>query len=86
MADGLRVLGIDATPTPDGMIIHGGRPFNGGRIDSRGDHRIAMSFAMAALRASGAITIEDCANVRTSFPDFVSLAHNAGLAISETNP
>lgn len=85
MADGLRVLGIDATPTPDGMIIHGGRPFNGGRIDSRGDHRIAMSFAMAALRAGGAITIEDCANVRTSFPDFVSLAHNAGLAISETN-
>jgi len=78
MADGLRALGVDAEPTPDGMIIQGG-DIAGGTVDSHGDHRIAMSFAMAALRASGPIRIEDCANVNTSFPGFVELAANAGL-------
>lgn len=83
MADGIRALGGDATPTPDGMIIRG-KALGGGRIDSRGDHRIAMAFAIAALRAHGPVTIEDCANVRTSFPGFVSLAQGAGVRISET--
>ena len=78
MADGLVALGIDARPTPDGMIIQGGQ-LKGGTVDSHGDHRIAMSFAIAALRASGEITITDCANVNTSFPGFVSLAAGAGL-------
>lgn len=78
MADGLRVLGIDAQPTPDGMVINGGR-FGQGRVDSHGDHRIAMAFAMAALRAAGPIDIDDCANVNTSFPGFVDLARQAGL-------
>ncbi len=82
MADGLRALGIYARPTPDGIIIEGGR-LGGGVIESRGDHRIAMSFAVAALRASGTITIHDCANVNTSFPDFVTLASQAGLKISD---
>jgi 3-phosphoshikimate 1-carboxyvinyltransferase len=63
------------------MVIQGG-PLSGGRIDSHGDHRIAMSFAIAALRASGVIEIDDCANVNTSFPGFVALAAGAGLAIS----
>lgn len=81
MADGLKLLGVDARPTPDGMIIRGGR-MGGGRIASRGDHRIAMSFAMAALRAEGGIMIHDCANVRTSFPNFVDLARGAGLGLS----
>jgi 5-enolpyruvylshikimate-3-phosphate synthase len=53
-------------------------------VESHGDHRIAMSFAMAALRASGPITINDCANVNTSFPGFVSLASNCGLNISSS--
>jgi 3-phosphoshikimate 1-carboxyvinyltransferase len=52
-------------------------------VHSHGDHRIAMSFAMAALRASGPIAIRDCANVNTSFPGFVTLARTAGLAIQE---
>ena len=66
----------------DGMVIRGGA-YQGGEIDSCGDHRIAMSFAMAALKASGPITIHDCANVATSFPGFVKLARRSGLRIRE---
>jgi len=80
MADGLQALGADARPTPDGIVIRGGA-LGGGRIDSHGDHRIAMAFAMAALRAGGDIAIDDCANVNTSFPGFATLAGGAGLAI-----
>ncbi len=80
MADGLTTLGIDAQPTDDGMIIQGGK-LGSGTVHSRGDHRIAMSFTMAALRAAGPIRILDCANVNTSFPDFVSLAQTAGITI-----
>jgi len=80
MADGLKTLGVSATATPDGMIIEGGA-IGSGMIDSHGDHRIAMAFAMAALRAEGAIDILDCANVNTSFPGFVGLATRAGLQI-----
>jgi 3-phosphoshikimate 1-carboxyvinyltransferase len=81
MADGLAVLGVDARPTPDGIVIRGGR-LGGGRIDSHGDHRIAMAFAIAALRADGEVVIEDCANVRTSFPNFIELARGAGLGLA----
>jgi len=84
MADGLKALGVDAQPTADGMVIHGGE-IRGGCVDSGGDHRIAMSFAMAALRANGEISIADCANVNTSFPGFVELARGAGLQISSQN-
>lgn len=82
MADGLRTLGVDAEPLADGMRIRGGA-YSGGRIDSAGDHRIAMAFAIAALRAKGDVEIDDCANVATSFPGFVALAQQAGLRISE---
>ncbi|MBL1259496.1 MAG: 3-phosphoshikimate 1-carboxyvinyltransferase [Thiotrichaceae bacterium] len=84
MADGLKALGVDAEPTADGMVIRGGE-MSGGRVDSGGDHRIAMSFAMAALRATGDVNITDCANVNTSFPGFVALARGAGLQISSQN-
>lgn len=80
MADGLQTLGIDAQPTADGMVIHGG-VIGSGEVDSHSDHRIAMSFAMAALQAGGSIQINDCANVATSFPDFVALAAESGLQI-----
>lgn len=80
MADGLRACGVDATPTPDGMVIRGGL-IGGGTIDSHGDHRIAMSFSVAALRASAPITIRDCANVATSFPGFVELGRSVGMHI-----
>ncbi len=82
MADGLAAIGAQAEPTPDGMIIDGGA-YAGGIVESRGDHRIAMAFAMAALRARAPIAIRDCANVATSFPGFVGMAHRAGLAIEE---
>jgi 3-phosphoshikimate 1-carboxyvinyltransferase len=82
MADGLRALGVAAEPTADGMVIEGGAGLSGGSIDSHGDHRIAMAFAMAALRAGGKIHIRDCANVATSFPGFVELAGRAGLGIA----
>jgi 3-phosphoshikimate 1-carboxyvinyltransferase len=83
MADGLSVLGVDAQATEDGMIIQGGQ-IKGGLVQSHGDHRIAMAFAMAALRANGVIRIEDCANVDTSFPDFVATASSVGLSITRT--
>lgn len=84
MADGLLTLGIDAKATPDGIIIQGGQ-IGSACVDSHGDHRIAMSFAVAALRASGEITILDCANVNTSFPDFTRLASSAGLKVSQND-
>ena len=81
MADGLAVLGVDARPTPDGVVIQGG-PMGGGRVDSHGDHRIAMAFTIAALRANGEIRIDDCANVDTSFPRFVELAAGVGARVT----
>jgi 3-phosphoshikimate 1-carboxyvinyltransferase len=80
MAAGLAAIGIQARETPDGMIVRGGNA-SGGVVDSRGDHRIAMAFAIAALRAEGAITILDCKNVDTSFPGFAAIARAAGSAI-----
>ena len=80
MADGLQALGVDAQPTADGMIINGG-PIHGGRVHSHDDHRIAMAFTMAALRADGEVYIEDCENVNTSFPDFVGLAGRMGIGV-----
>ena len=82
MADGLQLLGIDAQPTEDGMVLQGGT-LGSGTVHSHGDHRIAMAFTMAALRAQGTIEIENCANVKTSFPSFVSLAGQAGLTLKE---
>ena len=80
MAAGLKNLGIAAQETPDGIVIQGGK-LRGGEVDSHGDHRIAMAFAMSTLRASGTVTIRDCKNVATSFPDFVRLARAAGLGV-----
>jgi 3-phosphoshikimate 1-carboxyvinyltransferase len=87
MSAGLTALGVAHTALPDGMQIKGrgqGSAFTSGVIDSFGDHRIAMSFAIASLRAAGAIEIRDVANVATSFPGFVPLAQSVGLAISES--
>jgi 3-phosphoshikimate 1-carboxyvinyltransferase len=84
MADGLAALGVDAGPTEDGIVIEGG-PIGGGRVDSHGDHRIAMSFAVAGLRATGPIRIDDCRNVNTSFPGFAALARGLGLDLHEAS-
>jgi 3-phosphoshikimate 1-carboxyvinyltransferase len=85
MAEGLRALGVQATPTPDGMVIVGrgseAGVFASGEIEAHADHRIAMSFAMAGLRARGVLTVRDTLNVGTSFPGFETLARAAGLRI-----
>jgi 3-phosphoshikimate 1-carboxyvinyltransferase len=80
MADGLQILGVDAQPTADGMVIQGGL-IGGGVVGSHGDHRIAMSFSIAGLRAHAPITVLDCENVNTSFPEFKDLVKRLGLAL-----
>nr|WP_275425983.1 bifunctional prephenate dehydrogenase/3-phosphoshikimate 1-carboxyvinyltransferase [Salinicola peritrichatus] len=97
MADGLSVLGVETTVYDDGIDVvgrGGGEPndtqnratsYAGGQVDSLGDHRIAMAFAVAALRAREPIVIDDCANVATSFPGFVALANKVGLELMETS-
>ncbi len=82
MADGLQALGVAAEPTADGMRVTGGN-YGGGTVASHADHRIAMAFAIAALRARAPITVTDCANVATSFPGFVELAAKSGLRIKQ---
>jgi len=83
MAAGLRTLGVEVTTTRDGIEIAGrGSGLKGGRIDSRGDHRIAMAFAIAGLRASGPVEVTDCAAIDTSFPGFAELARRVGLKTS----
>lgn len=81
MADGLAQLGVRTDVRPDGIIIKGSA-MKGGTVHSHSDHRIAMSFAVASLRAEGNIQIEDCANVATSFPNFVELAKKVGMNIT----
>ncbi|MDF2073452.1 bifunctional prephenate dehydrogenase/3-phosphoshikimate 1-carboxyvinyltransferase [Pseudomonas mendocina] len=82
MADGLISLGVKAEPTPDGIVIEGGA-MGGGEVWAHGDHRIAMSFSVASLRASAPIRIHDCANVATSFPNFLALAAEVGINVAE---
>jgi 5-enolpyruvylshikimate-3-phosphate synthase len=82
MARGLETLGVRNEVLPDGLRVEGGR-IGGGTIDSRGDHRIAMSFAVASLRAQSPLEILDVANVATSFPGFARLANSVGLRIEE---
>ena len=80
-AAGLRTLGIGVDESPDGARIHGGE-LRGGRVDSHGDHRIAMAFAVAAQRSGSPVTVDDVANVATSFPGFESLARGVGFGLT----
>ncbi|WP_166252104.1 bifunctional prephenate dehydrogenase/3-phosphoshikimate 1-carboxyvinyltransferase [Marinobacter salicampi] len=82
MADGLAQLGVKTEVTEDGIIIVGRQAISGGKVDSQGDHRIAMAFAVASLVATGEIEVTDCANVATSFPGFVELAQSVGIQIA----
>jgi 3-phosphoshikimate 1-carboxyvinyltransferase len=80
MLVGLKKLGITVHSEPDGMVITGGK-LSGGEVDSFGDHRIAMAFAIAGGVAQAAITVTNCRNVNTSFPGFVELAQQLGMII-----
>ena len=78
MAENLSLMGVDITPTEDGMIIHGGKPLHGAVIDSHLDHRIAMSFAVAGLLCDGPLSITggDCVNI--SYPEFYEDLYSLG--------
>jgi 3-phosphoshikimate 1-carboxyvinyltransferase len=80
MAMGLRALGATVDEQPDGLSIVGGA-LQGGRVDSSGDHRIAMAFAVASLQAQSTIEILDTSAVATSFPDFLTIAAQSGLRL-----
>ncbi|MDD2054884.1 bifunctional prephenate dehydrogenase/3-phosphoshikimate 1-carboxyvinyltransferase [Pseudomonas putida] len=82
MADGLLALGVKCEPTPDGIIIDGG-PIGGGEVHGHGDHRISMAFSVASLRATAPIRIHDCANVATSFPNFLALCAQTGIRVAQ---
>ena len=81
MAQGLEKLGVTVETFDDGIKITGG-PMGGATVDSFGDHRIAMAFTVAGLRAESPINIANCANVATSFPNFVELAIKVGMRVS----
>ena len=80
MATGLSNLGIKLKQHPDGMEIEGGT-FTGGSVDAKGDHRCAMSFIIASLRASGPIRVANTEQISTSFPNFLDLVNILGLAV-----
>ena len=82
MAAGLRELGIRVDEFEDGAVVHGGQ-LGGGEVQSFGDHRIAMSLAIAGTVANGPVTVLDTDAVATSFPGFVSLMEVLGTRITE---
>ncbi|MDE1884285.1 MAG: 3-phosphoshikimate 1-carboxyvinyltransferase [Xanthomonadaceae bacterium] len=83
MARGLCKLGIRIEEMPDGAVIAGGE-IAGGEVDSAGDHRCAMSFAVAGAIARAPVRIVDCANVATSFPGFVQSVNSSGFDLAAT--
>jgi 3-phosphoshikimate 1-carboxyvinyltransferase len=82
MARGLDAVGVRCEVLPDGLRIEGS-PIRGGTVESHGDHRVAMAFAVASLRAGGPILVRDVENVATSFPGFAPLARAVGLRVAE---
>ncbi|GKT12912.1 MAG: cyclohexadieny/prephenate dehydrogenase/3-phosphoshikimate 1-carboxyvinyltransferase [Thiomicrorhabdus sp.] len=83
MAVALQAVGIDAIPTPDGMIINGGiQSVQKAEIQSHHDHRISMAMTIAGLNAVSEIMIDDCANVNTSFPTFLELINEVGMQVA----
>ena len=77
MATGLRAMGIRVDESDDGAVVHGGN-FTGASVTSFGDHRIAMSLAVAGASASQPVTVENVAAVDTSFPEFPALMRSLG--------
>lgn len=78
MAENLSHMGVDITPTDDGMIIHGGKPLHGAEIDSHLDHRVAMSFAVAGLLCDGTLSIKGGDCVKISYPEFYEDLYRLG--------
>lgn len=82
MIEGLQKLGIEAIALEDGAIINGGQ-LHGGVVDSHHDHRIAMAFSVAGAIAKEPVIIRDCRNIKTSFPNFIQVAHQANMQVKE---
>lgn len=82
MAEGLAAIGVNLDRLPDGLRVRGGE-IGGGSVGSRGDHRVAMSFAVLGACAQSPIAIRDVQNVATSFPGFAETARSVGLDITE---
>jgi len=85
MVDGLKALGVAIKGTPDGAVIQGGGPdfrFASASVEAHEDHRIAMAFSVAGLLSEGGVVVNDCANVATSFPNFVGLARETGFPLT----
>jgi len=80
MAKGLKSLGIESELYDDGICLQGGS-LQGGEVDSHGDHRIAMAFLIAGAVAKTSILVKNCANITTSFPNFLELANEIKLTI-----
>ncbi len=81
MAQGMTSLGIKCHELEDGIVIQGGSTLTGGIVDSDDDHRIAMSFLIAGQFANGVIEVKNCENIMTSFPNFITICQDLGLAI-----
>ena len=80
MAEGLTRMGVACTTTEDGMRVTGGA-LTGGEVDSYGDHRVAMAFAIAGIGAMTPVTVKNCANIATSFPAFFHTCKQLGIRI-----
>jgi 3-phosphoshikimate 1-carboxyvinyltransferase len=85
MAEGLRKLGIPVQEFDDGALVRGGA-FTGGVVDSHGDHRVAMSLAVAGTVARSSVTVMNTDTVDTSFPGFVECLRAVGADISAVQP
>ncbi len=83
IVEGLRAVGIRAVAYPDGMLIHGAT-IHGGSVNSFGDHRIAMAFAIAGAASEKGVRVRNCASVTTSFPDFLACAQGLNMPVRET--
>ncbi|MEM6574423.1 MAG: 3-phosphoshikimate 1-carboxyvinyltransferase, partial [Pseudomonadota bacterium] len=83
MAEGLRTLGVVVTEYEDGIDIIGQDTLGGGTVHGQHDHRCAMSFAVASLRAQASVTVQSVANVATSFPDFRASLNALGGHVEE---
>jgi 3-phosphoshikimate 1-carboxyvinyltransferase len=71
MAEGLRAIGVEVEERPDGWIIRGGSRPRGGTVDARGDHRVAMAFLVAGLRARDGVSVLGAEAAHVSDPDFL---------------
>lgn len=83
MLVGLKQLGVQVENYDDNVLIMGQQALHGGRVDSKGDHRVAMAFTIASLVADGEIEITNCDNIATSCPNFTGLSKGIGFRMEE---